>query len=82
MNLTLVLKVNLALGTFYNMGISTELVASIICFHTAVFNKVHSKAIQKRNTVWQSENSMKAEKKLQISVCPHFKAQLTKQQCL
>lgn len=47
MNFTLVLKVNLALRTFSKVVISIELVASIIHFHTAVFNKVNGKAIQK-----------------------------------
>lgn len=46
MNFTLILKVNLALGTFSNMAISTEVVTSITHFLTAVFNKQH------KNETW------------------------------
>lgn len=77
MNFILILKVNLALGTFSNMVIPTEVVASISHFPSAVFNK------QYKNETWfairnQHESTEKATDFTMIL----NKAQLPTQPCL
>lgn len=62
------------------MVITQNWKVSSLC-HTAVFSDLQGEAIQKLNTIWQSENRKKAQKHLQISDF-RFKAQLTKQPCL